>query len=105
MTLEPQLVTVWGKTTSPPTLEASRRWAVLNAAAINDHNQIVGWSTTASGNHHAFLWQNGKMTDLGTLGGKKSEAADINNRGQIIGTSTTKSGKTHAVLWTLKTGS
>ena len=50
------------------------------------------------------MWQNGQMTDLGTLGGK-GEAADINNRGQIVGTSTTKTGQDHAVLWTLKTSS
>ncbi len=38
---------------------------------------------------HAFLWQNGKMRDLGTLGGKlaTSTAVAINDRGWIIGNS------------------
>lgn len=35
---------------------------------------------------HGFLWQNGKMIDLGVLPHRtKSEAFDINERGQVIG--------------------
>jgi probable HAF family extracellular repeat protein len=37
------------------------------AAAINPTGQVVGNSLTATGQTHAFLWDNGKMTDLGTL--------------------------------------
>ena len=33
---------------------------------VNDAAQVVGYSTTAF-NTHAFLWQNGQMTDLGTV--------------------------------------
>lgn len=74
----------------------------LNSAAtgINDKGQVVGWSTIATGYvppaHpngyydpgaiHAFLYQNGKMTDLGTLPGFKDSAAEaINASGQIVG--------------------
>jgi probable HAF family extracellular repeat protein len=32
-----------------------------------------------------FVWQNGQMTPLTTLGGNNSWANDINNRGQIVG--------------------
>jgi len=35
------------------------------AYGINNHGQVVGESDTVDGNTHAFLWQNGSMTDLG----------------------------------------
>jgi len=38
--------------------------------------------------HHAFLWQDGVMTDLGFLPGRPTSFADgINNQGQVIGVS------------------
>ena len=37
---------------------------------------------------HAFLWQNGVMTDLGVLpGDEDSGASAINSLGQIVGSS------------------
>ena len=75
-------------------------WRDSGAAAINARGQIVGTNGTASGKQHAFLWQSGKMTDLGTLGGRDSGASAINDRGQVIGTSLTpKPARTHAFLW------
>jgi probable HAF family extracellular repeat protein len=70
------------------------------AYAINDDGQVVGTSQTASAREHAFLWQDGKMRDLGTLGGRYSSAYAINNRGQVVGTSRTPLSNSHAVLWT-----
>jgi len=75
--------------------------------AINDLDEIVGWSTTTSNAEtHAFLYRNGTMTDLGTLGNwpdipgtlSYSTASAINNWGQIVGTSTTTNGE-HAFLY------
>jgi probable HAF family extracellular repeat protein len=66
------------------------------AYGINDSGQIVGYSKTADGHTHAFLYSNGVMTDLGTLGGTDSIAWDINNSGQIVGYSNTVGGQDHA---------
>jgi probable HAF family extracellular repeat protein len=69
-----------------------------SARDINNRGQVVGESTTATGETHAFLWQDRRMIDLGTLGGAFSAAEGINNRGQVVGWSETPSG-THAFLW------
>ncbi len=69
------------------------------AKGINDHGRIVGSSTLASGEEHAFLLRDGTMSDLGTLGGTYSLANQINNRGQVVGLSRIASGELHAFLW------
>ena len=40
--------------------------------AVNDMGQVVGYSYISPGRctYHAFLWENGDMIDLGTLGGQ-----------------------------------
>ena len=43
--------------------------ASARAFWINDLGQVVGDSETGAGETHAFLWWNGVMTDVGTLGG------------------------------------
>lgn len=53
------------------------------AIAVNNHVQVVGSSQTASGEYHAFFWENGEMTDLG-IQGHSSSATDINERGQVL---------------------
>ena len=70
---------------------------------INNAGQIVGSATTAGGSPHAVLWQNGRIIDLGTLGGRSSRAQAINGVGQIAGWSAFLAGTTgplHATLWT-----
>jgi probable HAF family extracellular repeat protein len=40
---------------------------------INNRGWVAGFSTLPGDlNQHAFLWRNGKITDLGTLGGPNS---------------------------------
>jgi probable HAF family extracellular repeat protein len=71
----------------------------MNWGEINDRGQIVGYSETdvldpngedicAFGTHltcRPFLWQDGHMSALPTLGGNNGQASAINNRGQIAG--------------------
>jgi probable HAF family extracellular repeat protein len=62
---------------------------------VNERGQIAGQSLTNSIPNSAtgfptqdpFLWENGKMLDLGTLGGTNGYPLALNNRGQVAGIS------------------
>jgi probable HAF family extracellular repeat protein len=83
-----------GTVTTLPTLGGSTA-----ANALNGREQIVGVSTVPSGARHAFLYANGAIADLQTLGGTNSEALDINDAGHIVGASDTASGGQHAFIY------
>ena len=52
---------------------------------------------------HAFVWQGGKMIDLGTLGRTHSYELDINEHGEMVGATGDPHEVRHrAVLWTYK---
>jgi probable HAF family extracellular repeat protein len=69
------------------------------ALAINNHTQVAGSYDGGGGISHAYLWENGIMQDLGTLGGNFSLAKGINNIGQVVGYSRNSLGQHHAFLW------
>jgi probable HAF family extracellular repeat protein len=78
------------------------------ANAINDRGQVGGGSdvstaidpTTGYPRHHPYLWTNGVMRDLGTLGGQFGFDEQVTNDGSVVGF-TTLAGEqhAHAFLW------
>ncbi len=68
------------------------------AIAINSAGDVVINAQMASGSR-AYVWRNGSLIDIGTLGGATSEAADINDEGEIVGKSNTYLGTIHAFHW------
>jgi probable HAF family extracellular repeat protein len=62
--------------------------------------QVVGYSTSASGVCHAFVWsEEGGAEVLPDLGGGSACAKDINEYGEICGWAKDASGRVRAVLW------
>lgn len=77
--------------TSLGTLDGSM-WAI--AAEINSSGTIVGSSgysyySGESDPTHAFVYSQGSMTDIGSLGGASSRANAINDSGVVVGMSQT----------------
>jgi len=61
---------------------------VSMATALNDSGQIVGAAQHGDGRVTAFLWQAGRMHDIGMLPGDgKARAYSINNSGEVVGAS------------------
>nr|MCU0234153.1 hypothetical protein [Thermoanaerobaculales bacterium] len=44
--------------------------SLSSAVDIDEEGGVVGSSTTAEGEVHPFVWRDGELVDLGTLGGK-----------------------------------
>jgi probable HAF family extracellular repeat protein len=67
-------------------------------ASLNAAGDVVGRSEKLDGSSHAFVYRNGSMQDLGSLGGFTSEAQGITDTGQIVGTAEEEDGSTRAFI-------
>jgi probable HAF family extracellular repeat protein len=71
---------------------------------INERGQIAGFSYTSTMAVDPFLWEKGKMIDLGSLGGTFGGEGDgmaLNNHGQVVGASNVAGDVySHPFLWT-----
>lgn len=68
------------------------------AFAISENGKVAGMYTPGA-YEQAFLWEDGVMQGLGTLGGARSQARGVNDAGQVVGYSLKSSGYNHAFLW------
>ena len=68
------------------------------ARDMNNHGAIVGNASTGFFSR-AFLYQNGVLNDLGTLGGMTSEAFGVNNSGMVVGRSQVPTFNDHAFVY------
>lgn len=76
----------------------TRTWA----ESMNERGQVVGQWEVRTDVFHPFLWQNGRVTDLGVLAPGPNErgmAVDINIHGDVVGASDGADGRQHATLW------
>ena len=73
----------------PPPLDTSSY-----GRSLSDNGNVAGQSES-----HAFLWQGGMMTDVGTLGGDASEALGVNVAGEVVGWARRADEVPRAFLW------
>jgi len=78
-----------------------------SGVALNESGQVIGWSAKKAlgededlpKSPRAFFWQDGELTDLGTLGGVSAIPFAINAAGQIVGQSQNAKGEWRAFVW------
>jgi probable HAF family extracellular repeat protein len=67
------------------------------AVAVNDAGEVAGDAGNLNGN--AFLWRQGNLTSLPSLGGTRTLVVDLNNLSMVVGNGLTAQGKSHVFVW------
>lgn len=64
---------------------------------VNDSGAVVGDGQLSNGSFEAIVWNpNGSVVELGTLGGRSSQATGVNDSGEVVGFASVASGYQHA---------
>ncbi|HPD30329.1 MAG TPA: DUF3466 family protein [Phycisphaerae bacterium] len=71
----------------------------LQVRDMNNAGEIVGWAV-ANNVYQGFLYANGLMISLGSLGGQGCQAHGINDARQVVGAAATATGQEHAFIYT-----
>lgn len=66
----------------------------LASVAVNDQGAVAGF-----GSQLGFRAENGRVTNLPSLGGTNSAARDINNAGVVVGEASSNDSTIHAAMW------
>src|SRR6476660_5139924 len=84
------------------TLGTNSRGTYSQAFCINASGQVAGESSASSSQmtDPAFLYSNGQLINIGTLGGEYGNGRGINTAGDIAGYSTLANGSYRAFLYT-----
>jgi len=74
------------------------------ASDLNPAGLVAGIITEEEGRRRAVIYQNGRIHELGTLGGNEGFTKAINAHGVVVGSSQTASGAWHAFRYESETG-
>lgn len=76
--------TLWDRGEEIPIVDDSVRFSSVED--INDRGQVIGGWATGATESHAYLWDDGRLTDLpAPSGGVGVAPQQVNERGQVVG--------------------
>jgi probable HAF family extracellular repeat protein len=78
-------------------LDRIEGFQLSSAADVNTRGQVVG--VCFNPGSAAVMWDEGRMIDLGSLGGGHAVASAVNDHGVVVGASRSPTGATRAFVW------
>lgn len=81
-------------------ITSGENWELQYVSDINDRGQIIGTGRDLDLEEpRAWIFENGVITNLGTMGGYSTTPCAINNAGIVVGQSWTSGGQHHGFIW------